>query len=717
MKQLLQNIKDGKAVVVDVPIPSPRPGTVLVQTNASLVSAGTERMVVEFAQKSLVGKAASRPDLVKQVLDKARREGVVPTLNAALNKLDQPMALGYSSAGIAVELGEGVTNFQVGDRVACAGGGYAVHAEYAIVPVNLVAKISATVPMQEGAFATLGSIAMHGFRLAEPQLGESVVIVGLGLLGLITAEISKAAGCNVIGVDLDEERVLLAREMGYQAFLRQDAEPAIANFTENLGADIVLICADTPSNDPVIFAGNIARDRGSVISLGAVGLDIPRSIYFYKELTFKVSRSYGPGRYDSGYEEGGNDYPIGFVRWTAGRNLKNFVALIDKKLINLKPLISHRIPIENATKAYEMITGKTNEKFLGVVLTYPTEENQNLAQGKIQQNYQKLNKKVKVRVGILGAGNFANAALLPALKKQKNIEVLGIVSASGLSAQHAANKFSIGFSASDEKSIFENDSINTVAVLTRHNLHANQVIAALNAGKHVLVEKPLAINQDELNQIKKAVSKNPNQLLSVGFNRRFAPLAIKMKDFISASKEPIMAHYRVNAGLLPLDHWTQDSAIGGGRIIGEGCHFIDFLTWIIGSLPIEVYAAGLPSLGKYRQDNVVLNFRFANGSIGTVTYLANGDKSVPKEEVEIFSGGLVANLHDYRSLSMVKNGNKKEVKSTFSQDKGHAKIWEAFASSIEKGNIPPIPYEEIFAVTQASFAAVTSLNTNAVIKI
>ena len=371
MKQLLQNMRDGESRVVDVPVPTPQPGMILIKTAASLVSAGTERMVVEFAEKSLLGKVRSRPDLAKQVIDKARREGLLSTVEAAFNRLDQPMALGYSSAGTIIGIGEGVEGFQVGQRVACAGGGYAVHAEYAVVPANLAAPLPDNVDFESGAFGTLGSIALHGFRLGQPQVGETVAVIGLGLLGLISVGLAKAAGCRVFGVDLDPKRVELARQMGAEAVARPEAEGAAMAFTEGFGADVVLICADTTSNDPVELAGAIARDRGKVVAAGAVGLDLPRKVYFYKELDFIVSRSYGPGRYDPSYEEGGHDYPIGFIRWTAGRNLGAFVNLIGDGLLDITPLISHRFPIEDGARAYQMITGKTGEPFLGVLLTYP----------------------------------------------------------------------------------------------------------------------------------------------------------------------------------------------------------------------------------------------------------------------------------------------------------------------------------------------------------
>jgi len=443
MKQLLQNLKTGETTVADVPIPTLKPGTALIHTAASLVSAGTERMVVEFAEKSLVGKARSRPDLVKQVLDKARREGLLTTVDAAFNRLDQPMPLGYSSAGTIIAVGKGLQGFKVADRVACAGGGYAVHAEYAIIPKNLLVHIPDEVDFESAAFATLGAVALHGFRLAHPQLGEHVAVIGLGLLGLLTVGIARAAGCRVFGVDLDPRRVELAIQAGAEAVSRDQAEEAALSWSRGKGADCVLICADTPSDDPVNLAGAIARDRANVVAVGAVGLNFPRAVYFQKELSFVNSRSYGPGRYDPDYEEGGQDYPIGFVRWTEGRNLEAIVDLLASGSLDVRPLITHRFPIENAPKAYELITGKKEEPFLGVVLTYSAEdgrpETDDYASDFTFYERSKA-KNVKrnettVRVGVLGAGNFATAVMLPALKKIGNVELVGILSGSGLSAR------------------------------------------------------------------------------------------------------------------------------------------------------------------------------------------------------------------------------------------------------------------------------------------
>ena len=733
MKQLLQNLRTGETLVAEVPIPTPQYGQALVRTVGSLVSSGTERMIVEFAEKSLLAKARSRPDLVRQVFDKTRREGVLSTAEAALNRLEQPMPLGYSSSGRIVALGEGITGFHVGQRVACAGGGYAVHAEYAAVPINLLAPLPDGVDYESAAFTTLGAIALHGFRLAEVQLGERVAVIGLGLLGLLAAGIANAAGCRVLGIDPNPERVDLAKKMGAEAVTRDQAESAAGAFSKGIGCDGILICADTTSNDPVELAGAIARDRARVIAVGAVGLEIPRKVYFEKELAFLNSRSYGPGRYDPTYEESGHDYPVGYVRWTEGRNLEAFVDLLTAGRLDVKPLITHRFPIDQAVEAYELITGKKDEPFLGVMLTYPEEKQEGKEIDKGARIRTRESNQVKltpaeadikgVSVGVLGAGSFATSVMLPAMSKIPDIHLLGIASASGMSAQHAADRYGFSYADSDEVRIINDPDINTVAVLTRHNLHSRQVLSALRTGKHVFCEKPLAINETELNEIEQLMHverENGEEnnspitpirypLLTVGFNRRFAPLARRMKDFLTNCPEPLVAHYRVNAGYLPLDHWLHDPDQGGGRIIGEGCHFVDFLTFLVGESPTAVTACALPECGRYREDNVVMTLSFPDGSLGTISYLANGDKSFPKERIEAFCAGRVAVLNDFRTLETISDGKRRTLRARLRQDKGHRAEWEAFSNAILSGGPPPIPYEQLFSVTRATFAAVQSL--------
>jgi predicted dehydrogenase/threonine dehydrogenase-like Zn-dependent dehydrogenase len=708
MKQLLQSMRDGKTLVVEVPTPQVRPGTALVRVSSSLVSAGTERMLVNFASKNLLGKAKARPDFVKQVLDKARREGITNTIEAAFNRLDQPMPLGYSTAGTIVELSSGMSGFKVGDRVSCAGT-HAHHAEFNVIPRNLLAKLPDAVDFDQAAFATLGAIAMQGFRLAKPQIGEKIAVIGLGLLGLITLRIANAAGCFVFGVDLDPKRVKLGRSTGATCVRRKDAIVSGRSFTQGKGFDSVLICADTSSSDTVTLAGELACDRGKVISTGVVGLDLPRKLYYEKELSFRVSRSSGPGRYDVDYEEKGLDYPYGFVRWTEGRNLEAFIDLLSSGKIEVKSLISHRFPIDDAAKAYKLITGKTTDSFLGVLLDYPKRDKEKeeskiyLIPGETAAKAQG-----QPKLGVLGAGNYASAVFLPSVKKVGRARLEGIASASGVTARHAAQRFGFSFASAKEEDILASKEINLVAILTRHDLHARQVITALKNGKHVYCEKPLATNEQELKGIAKEAGRANAPLLMVGFNRRFAPMAVELKKFLATRSEPLVAHYRVNAGLLPANHWLHDPKQGGGRIIGEGCHFIDFLTFLTGSLPTSVTGQALPDRGVYHGDNVVLTFTYPDGSIGTVTYLANGDKSVAKEEIEVFCEGKTARLHDFRQLEMIANGNKAISRSS-DQDKGHLNAWRNFLDRVEKGGKPPIPYREIWGVHLATFAAEESI--------
>jgi len=705
MKQLLQNLRARAPHLTEVPVPTPPPGMALVRNAASLVSAGTERALVEFAGKSLLGKARARPDLLRQTLDKARREGLLIAANAAFGRLNEPMPLGYSSAGEIVELGEGVHGFRVGQRVACAGGGYAVHAEYVLVPQNLLAALPAWVDFESAAFATLGAIALHGFRLAQVQLGERVAVIGLGLLGQLAGSIALAAGCQVLGIDLNAGRVALAKKRGIGAVARNRVEDKAEAFTDGQGFDAVLICADTESNDPVELAGEIARDRARVIAIGAVGLEVPRRTYYAKELSLIVSRSYGPGRYDPGYEEAGIDYPIGYVRWTEGRNLQAFVDLLGDGEVDVSALISHRFPIGKAPKAYELISGM--QSFLGVLITYPTTRAKSTAK-KIEITSKPITKD-KIGLGVLGAGNFARNTMLPAIKGFRNVELIGIASASGRPAADLARRFGFRYAASDQQQILNDRNVDVVAVLTRHNLHASQTLAALKAGKHVFCEKPLALSEKELAAIERTLTKRGAPRLTVGFNRRFAPLAIELHKFLSARNESLAAHYRVNAGPLPLYHWLHDPARGGGRLLGEACHFIDFLIFLAGQSPTSVVAQALPDNGQYRQDNFQVTLSFADGSLGTLTYLANGDRSLPKERLEVFSGGKVAVLDDFQSLDLTADGRTHSVSRP--QDKGHRQAWKVFLASLQRISQPPIPYDQLFGGARATFAAQQSLET------
>ena len=711
MKQLLQNMKTGQAVVAEVPTPTPGDGMALIRTANSLVSAGTERMLVSFAKQGLLGKARSRPDLIREVLNKARREGLLTTIEAALNKLDQPFALGYSSAGTIIKTGPGLVGFKAGDRVACAGGGYAVHAEYAIIPQNLMVPIPEPVNFEEAAFATIGAIAMQGFRLSEVGVGARVGIIGLGLLGLLTTGIARAAGCQVLGVELDPARADLALQVGAnKAVNREQAIEAARSFTQGDGLDAILICADTSDNDPLILAGEIARDRAKVVVVGSVGMEVPRKPYYEKELELVVSRSYGPGRYDPAYEEKAHDYPIGYVRWTETRNIAAFLTLLAEDKLDVSPLISHRVAIEEGARAYAIIIG--DQPYLGVLLTY---EEQDLPDERRILNTAAPSVRVRpdeiLALGVLGAGNYALSTFLPVVKRIGGIAPVGIASASGVSAHYAARRFGFGFAASKAETLLDDPVINMIAILTRHHLHSQQIQAAIQAGKHVYCEKPLAINTAELKQIEQMLQGENQPLLTVGFNRRFAPLAQHLKAFVDTRHEPLYMHYRLNANVLPKGHWLLDPEVGGGRIIGEGCHFIDFLTFLVGESPVEVLTQGLPDGGIYSEDNVIMTFRFPDQSLGLVSYLANGDKSFPKEYLEVFFGGQVATLNDWRLLETVAKGRRKVKRHLLRQDKGHSNAWRAFLAAVQGQEELPIPYEQLLGVTRASFAALESLRS------
>ncbi len=710
MKQVVQDLASGETRLVEAPIPSAGEGMLLVRTGASLVSAGTERMLVEFAAKSLLGKARARPDLLRQTLDKARREGWLTTLEAVRRRLDQPMPLGYSAAGTVVAVGPGVQGWKVGDRAACAGGGYAVHAEYMAVPVNLAVPLPAAVSDEQGAFATVAAIALHGLRLSGAQLGERVAVIGLGLLGQLAAQMARAAGCQVFGVDLDPWRVGLARQLGFAAALRPEAEAQALALSRGQGFDSVLICADTPSSDPLELAGALARDRARVVVVGAVGLQVPRSLYYAKELTLLVSRSYGPGRYDPRYEEGGADYPVGYVRWTEGRNLGAVVELLDQGALQVDPLITHRFPLDHAAQAYRLIQER-EEPFLGVLFTYPPPAAQVEPELKvIRLSSARPRREAQVRLGVLGAGNFALNVMLPAVKGLGGVDLVGVASAGGLSAAHAARRFGFVYATSDEGRVIADERINAVAVLTRHHLHARQTAALLQGGKHVYCEKPLALNREQLARVTAAME-GAQSLLMVGFNRRFAPLARRMLEFRRRLAGPLAVQYRVNAGPLPEDHWLNDPQQGGGRLIGEACHFVDFITFLVGAVPQAVSAFPLVGAAQEGEQSFVLVLEFPDGSLGTIAYLAQGDRAFGKERVEMFGGGGVAVLDDFRRLEMVHSGRRRVHQLRLRADKGHRAAWQAFVDSILAGGPPPIPYTQLIGVSLATFAAQQALHS------
>jgi len=725
MKQLLQDARTGELRVAEVPAPQLLPGCVLVRVVASLVSAGTERASAEFASKNLLAKAKARPDLVRDVLAKMRRDGLASTLQTVRSRLVQPQSVGYSSAGVVVAVGDGIADISVGDRVACAGAGYAVHAEFACVPRMLVAKISdgregssregsSKVFCEEAAFGTVGAICLHGIRTAEVALGDTVAVIGLGLLGQITAQLLKAAGCRVFGMDLLRQRADLAIGSG-----AEDACTGAREFrdlcfqkTGGAGVDSVLITAETPSSEPVNLAAELARDRAIVVAVGTVGMELQRKLYYEKELDFRVSRSYGPGRYDAAYEQKGRDYPIGHVRWTETRNLAAFLQFIADGKLNLPSLITHRFPMEQAARAYDLITGTTREFFLGVLITYAGAESGTTPN---------LSEKIPVSavapssgsigLGVLGAGSFAQNTLLPALKAIPGVSFIGVCNATGPRSRNAAEKFGFSYCANSESELLQDPKISAVLIATRHHLHASQALAALRAGKAVFCEKPLCLSEDELAALVCAAAEDHAPFLMVGFNRRFAPMAVEMKRFLSEIHEPLAIHYRVNAGYIPADHWVNDSEQGGGRILGEVCHFVDFLCFLAGACPIEVQALTVGNPGQYSMDNVVASLKFANGTLGTISYLANGDKSASKERVEVFGGGSVAILEDFRRLELVRNGRKQITRARWGQDKGHKAEMQAFVDALRGKTPPPIPFEQVVGSTLATLRLRNSCQT------
>jgi predicted dehydrogenase/threonine dehydrogenase-like Zn-dependent dehydrogenase len=710
MKQILQNARNGEIEVRDVPAPRAAKGCVLVRVAASLVSAGTERASSQFASKNLFEKAQARPDLVRDVLSKVRRDGVFAAVSTVRSRFDQPLALGYSCAGTVVEVGEGVSDIRVGDRVACAGTGFAVHAELACVPRMLVARIaSSAVDFESAAFTTIGAVAMHAVRTAEAKLGEIVAVIGLGLLGQISVQILRAAGCTVIGLDLIQQRAALAVSMGATAATTSDEEfcDLCLRYSNGYGADSVLITAETPSSVPVNLASQVARDRGIVVAVGAVGMDLERRRYYEKELDFRVSRSYGPGRYDATFEQKGIDYPIGHVRWTETRNMEAFLQLLADEKLNVKQLITHRYGIENAAAAYELIADKTQQPYLGVIIQYPADQQMQSRRLELVGRQTEPSSASGVRVGLLGAGNFARGVLIPAMR-QSAAELIGICAANGVSAQSAAKKFRFVFCTTDEEQIYSDDSINAVVIATRHNLHAAQVIRALESSKHVFCEKPLCLTEEELDAIQTAYASAANCRLMVGFNRRFAPMIQQARKFLAQADGPFTMNYRVNACPLPSDHWVNDPEQGGGRILGEMCHFVDLLSFICASNSISVQAKGAPS--SCGQD-VTATIEFANGSIGTITYVCSGDRAFSKERIEIFRGGAVTALDDFRRLDLSRYGKKKTFHSRLRQDKGHKSEWLAFADCITSGGPAPIAFEEIVASTLATIRIAESLRS------
>ncbi len=693
--------------MADVPAPAVRPGHLLVRTRASLISAGTERMLVEFGKGSLLAKARSQPDKVKQVLDKIRTEGLLPTLEAVFARLDEPLPLGYCNAGEVLEVGAGVTGFSVGDRVISNG----PHAEVVCVPVNLCARVPDGVSDEHAAFTVLCAIALQGIRLLAPTLGERIVITGLGLIGLIALQLLRANGCRVLGIDLDARRLELARQFGAETANPADgADPVAAatSFSGGRGVDGVLITASSQSNEIVHQAAQMCRKRGRIVLVGVVGLELRRSDFYEKELTFQVSCSYGPGRYDSAYEEGGHDYPLGFVRWTEQRNFEAVLDLLSSGALNVDALIDRRIPVADAPKTYDELA--SSKEALGLILTYPANaaDLRRTISYKSDTHAGKTAADGRVVVGAIGAGNFAKLVLLPALARTPAV-LHTVASAGGVSARHIGQKLGFQHVSTDTRLVIENPEINTIIITTRHNSHARLVCESLAAGKHVFVEKPLALTRDELRAVTEAVSRAPDRQLLVGFNRRFSPHALKIKSLLAGRSQPLTMIMTVNAGLISPDHWTQDPAVGGGRIIGEACHWIDLLSFLASAPVIRVSAV---AVGQWRgpgpaDDKMSILLTFGDGSVGTVHYFANGHKSFPKEGLEVFSDGRILQLDNFRKLTGFGFRGFSRWK-TSRVDKGHDAEIAAFVDGVTRGGPQLIPFDQLVNVTLASFAAVAS---------
>ncbi len=707
MQQVLQNIRDGKLSLAEVPSPLAQKGQVLIANQRSLISAGTEKMIMDLAQKSLLGKARERPDHVKRVLQKVKNEGLVPTVQAVLTKLDEPMSMGYASAGIVLACGEGVENIKPGDRVASNG----PHAGVVSIPHNLVARIPDNVSFDHASFTVLGSIALQGVRLAKSQLGETAFVIGLGLVGQLTVGLLKAAGCRVFGTDPDPSKCELALEMGAECARPNLNASAIESLTDGHGADAVLITASTSSNGPIELAAAAVRQKGRVVLVGVVGLELDRRPFFFKEAEFVVSCSYGPGRYDPSYETLGHDYPFAHVRWTEQRNFQAVLNLIASNSLDLDPLISHHYPIEKATEAYSMISeGKTS--FLGIILDYPSPTADTSA---TTIELKSTPNTGKIGVGVLGAGNFARSVLIPAIRSQETFRQVSICSAGGTSAAHTGEKYGFEKACTNEADLLVDSNIDALFAITQHNLHARQVETAIRNGKHIFVEKPLCMTTEELTAIEEAIEGRENvtpgkaPIVMVGFNRRFSPTAKQAREFFADTQVPLTVSFRFNAGEIPADHWTQDPELGGGRIIGEACHAIDTATYLVGSPPVRVYAESIggSSAPQVTDDQCFITLRHANGSISSIAYLAGGDKAFPKERVEIIGAGRVAVIDDFRSLTTVRGGKTSKTKSK--QDKGHKAEVEAFANALRDGTDAPISWTDLRAVTLASILAVRSL--------
>lgn len=707
MKQLFQSLKTGKAVLTDMPVPSVRDGHLLIKSSNSLVSLGTERMIIEFGRASWFQKALQQPEKVKQVLKKVKTAGFQNTVTSVRNKLDTPIPVGYCNAGVVIDMGSDITSFKIGDRVISNG----PHSEVVLVPERLCSQIPDSVDDPTACFTVLSSVALQGIRLADPTLGESVAVIGLGLLGLISCQILKANGCRVIGFDFDDNKIALAKNFGTESWnlneIKTPVEAAMA-FTGGNGVDAVLITASTKDNSPIEQAPQMCRKRGRVVLVGVVGLHLNRSDFYEKEISFQVSCSYGPGRYDHFYEQNGRDYPIGFVRWTEQRNFEAVLNLMaDRKLV-VDNLISNVIPFSEAGEIYNREI--TNRKNLGLILEYPKAITNNKRRIELKKTAASHKGTGSVKAGFIGAGGFTGSVLLPALVKTK-ASLIGISSAKGLSSSTLGKKYGFSFVTTDSRDIVNNPDINAVFITTQHDTHARFVVEGLEAGKHVFVEKPLAISKDQLEKIEDAFFKTKDKVLLVGFNRRFSPHAIEITKLLKGRQSPLSMTMTVNAGMVPASHWVQDPERGGGRIIGEACHFIDLMSFFTKSTVTSVYSCMVAeSLDTICSDKISISLKFGDGSIGTINYFANGHKDIPKERMEIFSDGRILHLEDFKTLTGYGFNNFKRLKLR-TQDKGHENEMSLFVDTVINGGAPIIPFNHLLNTTLATFAALESAKT------
>lgn len=697
MKQVLQNLRGGSTEVADVPCPRAGHGQLLIRSTRTLVSAGTERMLVEFGKAGLIDKARQQPDKVRMVLDKVRTDGLAPTLEAVRNKLGQPLAMGYCNVGVVVEVGAGAVGFEVGDRVASNG----KHAEMVAVPVNLCARVPEAVSDETAAFTVLASIALQGIRLVQPTLGEAVVVTGLGLIGLLTVQLLRAHGCRVLGIDLDATRLDLARRHGAEVVdvaAGQDAVAAANAFARGRGVDAVIITASTRSSEPVHQAALMCRKRGRIVLVGVTGLELSRADFFEKELTFQVSCSYGPGRYDPNYEDKGQDYPVGFVRWTEQRNFEAVLDMMADGRLDVAGLVSHRFPIAEAERAYAVVGGA--EPSLGILLTYPDAAPESMAARRSRTVALPAPAAAPAldaapALSVIGSGNYAGAVLIPAFKAA-GARLQQIASASGASSVHLGRKFGFARATTDADALLADAQTDAVIVSTRHDSHADYVVRALAAGKHVFVEKPLALTHDEVIRIELAAAAAPRQLLMVGFNRRFAPQIRRVRELLAAAPGPKALVMTVNAGAIPTSHWTQDPAVGGGRVLGEACHFIDLLRHLAGAPVASWHATAMDAATR---DSAAITLRFDDGSIGTVHYLANGSKAFPKERLEVFAAGRVLQLDNFRRLTGFGWPGFRSH-SLWRQDKGQQACARAFVDALRGGGPSPIAMPELIEVAR-----------------